>query len=391
MASRAEHVASTRRDDRPSPATGVMRRQDRGAMRPEQILGLQRTVGNAAVARALIQRSVDEPVMESDLVTMSDEAVQSRSDYFENGISVVTYHGEEHYAEVSYEDGASLVVETVDVRTQPRSRSTPGLVHFGVSPEDLIEPEVPPDYYSDDTTGRIRPFEITVENAPVFTACLREAKATFEQGTHAVAEAGLDIYSDPDFLNVVLAPGLNQLLTVSPSGGLASRVPARSSRAPAPAQPLALPAGSGGVISIQRGAWFNQDEWRAVNYLYERGYRLLLRKEAAGGKRRISDMLLVKDGVGIPLDIYTPNTAKLTRIVKQVVDKYDQVRGGVVLVQLHKCGLTPDDFGPAFARAYKAAAKNPHLDDGLSFLDIVHLEQREKGKLPFIQDVILVP
>ena len=93
------------------------KRQDLGAMRPEEILSLQRTVGNAVLARALVQRSVDVPLTDSQLVTSSDEEIQSRADYFDNGINLVTYHGEEHYAEVSYEDGARLVVETADYRT----------------------------------------------------------------------------------------------------------------------------------------------------------------------------------------------------------------------------------------------------------------------------------
>jgi hypothetical protein len=152
------------------------------------------------------------PLTQADLTTKSDEEIRAHPTYFDEGIASITYYGEDKQATVEYEGGETLTIDTSDIRTQPRSTITPGTVAFGVKPEDLNEPEVEAAYTIDEPSGRIVPGEINVENAPNFTALLKEGRRQFDTGTRSVGEAGVAIYSDWRFQALVLSPSPNQLL-----------------------------------------------------------------------------------------------------------------------------------------------------------------------------------
>ncbi|MCX4239612.1 SpvB/TcaC N-terminal domain-containing protein [Paraliomyxa miuraensis] len=147
-----------------------------------------------------------------DVANKSDTEIRSHPTYFDNGISSITYYGEDQEATIEYQDGASLTVFTSDIRTQPRPRLTPGTVAFGVTPGDVVEPEVESAYVIDDGSRRIIPGEINIENSPIFTEMLKEARRQVETGTREIGEAGVQIYSDWRFQALVLTPSPNLLL-----------------------------------------------------------------------------------------------------------------------------------------------------------------------------------
>jgi hypothetical protein len=111
---------------------------------------------------------------------------------------------------------------------------------------------------------------------------------------------------------------------------------------------LGLTAGkaakTAGIVTYEGGG-FSTSELNSASALARQGKSVVLRTaDPAAG--RMSDLLVN----GTPYDVYAPTTSNVSRIVSQVASKGSQVRGGGVVIDLSKSGLTPDQLGNILPR-----------------------------------------
>ncbi|HEY3144375.1 MAG TPA: hypothetical protein VGJ86_24815, partial [Acidimicrobiales bacterium] len=126
----------------------------------------------------------------------------------------------------------------------------------------------------------------------------------------------------------------------------------------------AAPFGTGSLEII--GENFSASELKIAGLLASEGETVVLREQFVGPNlTRLSDLLVNGESV----DVYTPKTGNISRIVDSVASKADQVRGGRVIVDLENSPLTTGDIPENFLRRVQNHHPTPTPISNVRFVD----------------------